>query len=266
VTRYEILPLDAVEPELATAPKPLVVTVTCSPRHGVDRTVEVAERVAALGHKPVPHVAARTIRDERHLDAVLERLAAAGVEDVFVIAGDGHAPAGPFEDALKLLPLVAGNRYAPPRIGVAAYPEGHPFIDDRVLEAALKAKAPLAAYMVTQLCFDPGALTRWLERTRAAGIDLPLYVGLPGAVDRRHLLEVSMRIGVGTSIAFVRKQRGLRRLLGSPTHTADQLHAALAPLVGGDGIEGLHYFTFNRLTATLAWEAERSRKWLIAST
>jgi methylenetetrahydrofolate reductase (NADPH) len=255
--RYEIMPFGGAEQEAATVPRPLVLTVTCSPRHGVDRGVELALRLAALGHDAVVHLAARMIRGPEHLDAVLESLAAAGLEDVFVIAGDAQAPLGPYTSALELLPLIAVHPARPRRLGIAAYPEGHPLIEPAVLEDALIRKARLADYMVTQLCFDPPGLLTWIERTRASGVDLPLYVGLPGMVDRRRLLEVSLRVGVGASVAFLRKQQGLRRLLGRPGSAADRLHEVFAPLVGDARlrIAGLHYFTFNRLRATLAWEA-----------
>ena len=119
-------------------------------------------------------------------------------------------------------------------------------------------KAPLADYLVTQMCFDPDAVVGWIIRLRAVGVRLPVYVGVPGAVDRRRLLEVSMRVGVGASIGFLRKQHGIRHLLGRPHHAADQLQAAIAPLAadGALGIAGMHFFTFNRLEATLAWLAE----------
>lgn len=266
-SRYEILPLGSVDAEVAAAPRPLAITVTCSPRHGLDRTVDVAARVAASGHQVVVHMAARTIRDADHLDAVLERLETSGIEDVFLVAGDGE-PTGPYASAVELLPIIAAHDRRPRRIGIAAYPEGHPLIDAQTLAAALREKAPLADYMVNQLCFDPATLLRWLEDTRAAGVDLPVYLGIPGPVDRRRLFEMSMRVGVGTSISFLRKQRGIRHLLGRRDHAADHLYHALAPLVGDPelGVVGFHFFTFNRLGATIAWHATRSPQLSIATT
>jgi methylenetetrahydrofolate reductase (NADPH) len=254
--RYEILPFGSAEDE-ARALDPLVITVTCSPRHGVDQTVDVVTRLAAQGHRPVPHLAARMIRDHAHVDELLERLAASGVEDIFVIGGDGEAPIGEFASAVDLLPIIAGHRLRPQRIGVGAYPEGHPLIDPETLDSALRGKAVLADYMVTQMCFDAAALLGWMERSRAQGIALPVYVGIPGAVDRRKLLEISVRIGVGTSITFLRKQQGgLKRLLGRPEHAGDRLHEEIAPMIGDPelGIAGIHYYTFNSLAATVAWD------------
>ena len=259
-TRYEILPFGTVEEEAAAAASPLVLTMTCSPRHGIDHTVEMAGRVAAQGHTVVVHLAARAVEDTGHLDRILERLATTGIDDVFVIGGDGQEPAGPFASAVDLLPLIAAHHRRPMRLGIGAYPEGHPLIEPRVLKAALHEKAQLADYMATQLCFDPKALISWVHQTRDAGIDLPLYVGIPGIVDRRRLLEVSMRVGVGTSIRFLKKQRGVGRLLGRPDHAANCLVQALAPLSSDLelGIVGFHFYTFNRLDATLAWERQLS--------
>ncbi|ADB52768.1 methylenetetrahydrofolate reductase [Conexibacter woesei] len=256
--RYEILPFGAWEAE-AAAVAPVTLTITCSPRLGVEHTLTVAERARALGHRVVPHVAARMVADRSHLDTLMERLAAAGIDDVFLIGGDAAAPAGAFDSAVELLPLMHAHELRPRRIGIGAYPEGHPLVDRATLADALCRKAAFADYMVTQLCFDPAALLRWIEQTRAAGVDLPSYVGLPGAVDRRRLLEVSMRVGVGDSIGFLRKQRGIRRLLSRPERAVERLGAAFAPLVGEPelAIEGLHFYTFNRLRATLAWEAQR---------
>jgi methylenetetrahydrofolate reductase (NADPH) len=259
--RFEILPMGSGEAAAMVLDHPAVLTVTCSPRHGIDHTVGVAERLQRHGHRAVVHLAARAVRDPEHLDVVLGRLAAAGMDDVFVIGGDASVPEGPYLSAGDLLETIADHPHRPPRIGIGVYPEGHPLIDAARLDDALARKSAHADYMVTQLCFDVPALLGWLEEVRARGIDLPVYVGIPGAVDRRKLLEISMRVGVGASVSFLRKQRGLGRLLGRPSHAADALHRAIDPLIGDPewGIVGFHYYTFNRLVETWEWEAGRQR-------
>jgi methylenetetrahydrofolate reductase (NADH) len=128
-----------------------------------------------------------------------------------------------------------------------------------VLDEALVRKDRIADYMATQLCFDPVVLLRWLEDVRESGIALPLYAGVPGPIERRKLLDVSMKVGVGASLRFVRKQHGLLSLLRRPGHEADELRDALLPQLGdpGLGIAGLHLFTFNELVATWRWSQER---------
>jgi len=253
--RFEILPFASGEREAARAPHPLTLTVTCSPRHGIDHTVDFATRVRGAGHVVIVHLAARMVRGADHLDEILERLDAAGIADVFLVGGDATAPLGPYGSALELLPELRAHRMAPRSIGVAGYPEGHPLIDEATLLAALREKDGMASYMTTQLCFDPQTVLQWLERMRWLGVALPAYVGIPGAVDPRRLLEVSLRVGVGASIRYARKQQGLKRLLGRRLHAAERLQAELRPAIGDPrwGIAGLHYYTFNRLLATVGW-------------
>ncbi len=246
--RYEVLPFPRAEQEAAEVGRPLTLTVTCSPRHGVDAALDVAARLRTLGHRVVPHLAARMVRDDRHLDRILTRLSDLNVHDVFLVGGDAPAPAGPFDSGEQLLPLLRAHPLAPRSIGVPAYPEGHPTIPDGVLQRSLAAKARWADYMVTQICFDPSVLLAWLARTREAGIGLPLYAGVPGPIDRRRLLEVSLRVGVGASVRTLRRQRGMRRLMGRAEPPTDALLAALDPQLGGElGVHGYHVFTFNDL-------------------
>jgi methylenetetrahydrofolate reductase (NADPH) len=256
VVQFEVLPFDRAAREAAELPEPVRLTVTSSPRHGADQTVDFAVRLAELGHTVVPHLAARAVRDEGHLSGLLARVAASGIDEAFVIGGDNTEPAGSYSSAGELLPLV---RERMSRVGVAAYPEGHPQIDPDVLARVLDEKSVHADYMVTQMCFDADALLRWLRDTRGRGVTLPLIIGLPGAVDRKRLLEVSMRIGVGPSVAYVRKQRGLRGLLRRPTTTADKLLKALTPCLEEPdlNVAGFHYYTLNALIDTWNWEREK---------
>jgi methylenetetrahydrofolate reductase (NADPH) len=251
--RFEVLPLDRTVEEAERLTQPLQLTVTCSPKHGPDETLEVAGRLRALGHSVTPHIAARMVRDEAHLDALLEGIADADLDGMFLIGGDADTQ-GPYASAGELLRVIADDPRRPGSIGIAGYPEGHPLISDEALDAAVQEKSHLADYVTTQMCFDPGAVRSWIVRQREMGLSLPVMVGIPGKVTRRRLVEMSARIGVGQSISFVRKQRGIRQLL-SRSSTVDRLYDALAPaLTLPDlGIAGFHFFTFNQLVDTWEW-------------
>ena len=124
-----------------------------------------------------------------------------------------------------------------------------------MLDAALEQKSEVADYIATQLCFDAKALLSWLAGVRNRGIEVPVYVGAVGPIERRRLLEISMRIGVGPSLRFVRKQRGLAALARSPFDSATRFYDAVASHIGDRrwGIAGFHFFTFNELVATRDW-------------
>jgi methylenetetrahydrofolate reductase (NADPH) len=258
--RYELLPFGAGEQEAMELGEPVRLTMTASPKQGLERSFELSAGLRRAGHGVTPHLAARMVRDRAHLDALLESASEAEIDDIFVIGGDPPEPAGPYDSAGDLIDELVTHPLRPARIGIAGYPEGHPAIGDEDLLEALRRKSEHADYLVTQLCFDPEVLLAWLRDVRREGIALAAYAGIPGPVDRRQLLEVSLRVGVGPSLSFMRKQRGLlRRLLRSPVHAAEHLHDALAPHVGDAelGLAGLHYYTFNELAATWSWDRER---------
>lgn len=257
--RYEVLPFRSSAEQAAEIVPPLRLTVTASPKHGIDRSVDHASTLRALGHDVTLHLAARMVESRQHLESILARAAEEGIDDMFVVGGDVQKPLGPYSSAAELLEELSGHPLRPAAIGVAAYPEGHPLIDDRELEAALEHKAQLASYMVTQICFDPDLLLDWLTQLRTNGIALPLYVGATGQVDQRRLLEVSVRVGVGPSLRFLRKRGAVGRLLrGSRDATqrfCDGIDAERAdPRLG---IVGFHFFTFNELVATWRWQQQQ---------
>jgi methylenetetrahydrofolate reductase (NADH) len=257
--RFELMPFARGEEEAAKLPEPVRLTVTCSPKHGIDRSVEVAIRLRELGHAVTVHLAARMVRDRGHLDDLLATMARAGVDDVLLVGGDATPPEGQYSSAVELLPVIHEHPQRPQAIGIGGYPEGHPLVDPDTLAKALEEKSQLADYITTQLCFDPDALLTWIRATRDAGVALPVVVGMPGLVDRRKLLEISMRVGVGPSLSFLRKQRRLRDLFRLSGSSGESLYDALAPHVGDPqlGISGFHYFTFNRLLETWRWEREK---------
>ncbi|TLW94492.1 methylenetetrahydrofolate reductase [Saccharomonospora piscinae] len=256
--RYEVLPLPGVLDQTGTLPAGTTVTVTASPSRGLDATVALCEKLAAQRLRAVAHLAARQIRDRAHLHELLDRLAGAELDEIFVVAGDAAQPAGPFADGLTLLREIEDSGRRPRRVGVPCYPEGHPAIPERRLWAALLAKQRHADYAVSQLCFDAAVVCRFLDTARERGVRLPVLVGLAGVVDAATLLRVGSRIGVGDSLAFVRANRAavaalVRPARYRPERFLSELGARVA--AGARAPGGLHFYTFNRVTATAEWVA-----------
>ncbi len=256
--KYELIPLKNVMRQAEFLPEGATVSVTASPAKGLDATIDLTLELAALGFDVIPHLSARLTRDHAHLDEVLTRLESQGVHRAFVVGGDAEDP-GQFFDGLALLEAIESRGHGLTEIGIPCYPEGHAFIPDDKLAQALRDKQRFASYMTTQMCFDPGAITSWIAAAREDGIELPVHVGLPGVAPLHKLASISARIGIGDSVRFLTKQKGLLGKLVRPGgYAPDELITALAdglvdPAVG---ITGFHVYTFNQVETTEAWRTE----------
>jgi methylenetetrahydrofolate reductase (NADPH) len=255
--RFEVLPTPSIEEKvLEHLPRDRVVTVTASPTKGLEATLMLAERLAAQGYPVVPHLAARMVRDRSHLAEVCERLSGAGVREVFVPAGDKSPPEGEYEGALDLLEDLTGLGRPFAEVGVTGYPESHPLIsDDRTIQV-MWDKRRHATCIVSNLVFDPAAVDSWLVRMRARGMDLPVWLGIPGPVERTKLLAMATKIGVGDSTRFLVKHRAAMLRLAAPGgFTGERFLKRCAPALArpGAGVVGLHVFTFNQVAETEQW-------------
>ncbi|HUZ21115.1 MAG TPA: methylenetetrahydrofolate reductase [Acidimicrobiales bacterium] len=253
----EIIPLKGVRDELSKMAPGTLVTVTCSPKFGLDRTVEYSELCVKEGFRVIPHVAARQVADEAELQYFIERIRGFGVRHLYVIGGDAAEPVGDFSSAGELLEAMSQMDHGFETIGVGCYPEGHPNISDEVLLEALKLKQRYASYMVSQLCFDAGAVVTWLHQMRAAGIDLPLHLGLAAPMHVTKLADLSLKIGVGSSVRYLTKQHGfLQNMLRMGAYRPERLLTQFGDALTSPElrIEQLHLFSFNQIGPTVAWQ------------
>jgi methylenetetrahydrofolate reductase (NADPH) len=219
----------------------------------------VAKRLRQAGLNPVPHIAARRLASA---DAAREFLALlrdeARVTRALLVAGDSRVPVGPFDSSAALLETGLLEAHGIRSIGFAGYPEGHPRIAESAIEAARDRKLAYAArngldaFLVSQFCFDPDAIVRWVERLRARGVTVPLRVGVAGIASIRTLLGYARRCGIGNSIrALGAEPISLPRLLTQqgPERAVRRIAAAAA----GASVDGLHFFPFGGFAQTARW-------------
>ena len=262
--RFELMPFDSFDDELTYLPDGATIAITTSPQLGIERTVERAEQAAADGYEPVPHIAARYVRDGDHLEEIARRLTEAGVTEIFVPGGDREEPVGEFESAYQLLVALDETEYSFEEVGITGYPEGHEFLDEETLRTEMDKKAPYATFIVTQLCYNPEAVIEWIEKIRGRGIDLPVEVGIPGVMKYSRLLQISRKVVVGDSVKFLRKTTGVvdfvRQIVGSRgTYKPDELVDGLGPYADDEEykISGIHIYTFNQTKDTEDWRRGR---------
>ena len=258
---FELVPMKGVEAAIADLAPASTVSVTCSPAKGLGATLDVAGRLLDLGHDAVPHLAARQVEDREHVARLAAWIRRCGLREVIVIAGDAPRPAGSYVDAISFLRDLFEHDTGLERVGVGAYPDGHPAIDRATLHEALHAKQALLAAAgvrgsaTTQMCFEAKRIRTWLSVERCEGFTMPVTVGIPGVVDRGRLLKVGMRIGVGASLRYLRKNRAaMSALLAPGGYDPTELVTAVASDAGELGVTALHSYTFNCVAETRAWQ------------
>jgi len=254
---YEVIPFKKTEEQvLANVPKDVRLTVTASPAKGQDATVDLTVKLAGHGYSVAPHFSAQQVRDRAHLADLVARCREAGITDVFVIGGDPTDTPTEFKHAHDLLVALHELDHGFTDIGIGGHPEGHPAVPEEELFQALKDKCALATHIKTQIVFDPQVILNWSRELKRRGIELPVHVGVPGAVHRQKLLRVSGSLGIGASASFLKKQQNLFwRFFLPGGYNPAKIIKGLAPHIGkpDNTLEGFHIFTFNDLHSTEAW-------------
>ena len=256
----EIIPVPGIEDKLDSLPSDMYLAVTCSPTKGVDETLELSEKLIERGFKVTPHIASKCVSGEKHLEAIIKKLDELGIESIFVPGGDRPEPMGDFNNALDLLKALKKLGHNLNKIGMAAHPEGHPDVSDEILMEALEEKKDLADFIVTQMCFDAEILNDWMNQIQKKGIELPVWVGLPGVIERGRLLKTSLRIGVGDSLRFLRKKSQVAtELMKSSIYNPDDLVRDITEIIdiNDSKLAGYHIYCFNQIETTEKWRTER---------
>jgi methylenetetrahydrofolate reductase (NADPH) len=175
----ELSPRDGLDAAALRALLPAGTTVFVNhpPRATHHDIVAACTRLRRAGLVPVPHLAARRLSSFTQLDDLLRRAAAeAAIERALIIAGDPERSLGPFRDSLDLLAGGAVERHGLAEVSFAVYPERHPRIDDRALDAALDAKLELARRrglkpsLVTQFGFAAAPIWARIAALRARNL------------------------------------------------------------------------------------------------
>ena len=156
-----------------------------------------------------------------------------------------------------LLPLCHTVR----TVGFPSYPDHHTVIPDSALDEALLAKQSLIAesglqgFTSTQMCFNARRIEEWLSGQRARGLVVPVHLGVPGAVERARLLSLGTRLGIGSSLRYLRKNSGaILRMFSPASYDPNKLIAPISRRAVELNITALHVFTFNSIETTAAWQ------------
>jgi methylenetetrahydrofolate reductase (NADPH) len=258
----ELIPMKSLETAREHLPTGATLSITASPVKGLEETQRLTEVFQAEGFDPVPHISARMVRDRAHCASIAHWLRDNGLKKMFLVGGDQDPP-GEYFDAVRFLEDFLEQDHGLDGLGVTSYPDHHAVISDEQLHEALHAKqtllnaAGLHGWCSTQMCFDATVIEAWLRKERAEGLTLPVHLGVSGVVDKAKLMTMGVRIGLGASLGYLKKNRAaITKMMTSTSYDPNDLLMPLSSAAVELGIEGVHMYTFNQVEATEQWRAE----------
>ena len=254
------------EPHLAELarelPQGTTVYVAHVPKASLADVVRVAIKVQALGLTASPHIVARRLESLAALRSALSGLAAGGVHQVLLVAGDLDKPVGEFPSTLEIVDSGALEQTGMQRVGVAGHPEGHRAVSDEALWGALAHKQAYAqrsgmkVHIATQFSFDPQAICDWDRKLTEHGIQLPVHVGIAGPTPLTKLVKFAMQCGVGASLRAVMKNMATMSKMARLATSPDEMLVGLLRGTSGNNATHLrqpHFFAFGGTIATAQW-------------
>lgn len=222
-----------------------------------DLTVGMTRRIKAeTGIEPMAHLtcvghSAAEIRE------VLDRLAAAGVTNVLALRGDPpkgaerfEAPPDGFAYASELASMIRDmGGFC---IAGACYPETHvdnPDPEDDL--ARLKHKVDQGAqFLISQLFFDNAAWFRFMERTKAAGITVPILPGIMPVTNVAQVERFTKMCGATIPEELARRLDRVRADDQAVMATGIEWAIRQCRELLAAGAPGIHFYTLNKSLAT----------------
>ena len=223
-----------------------------------DTTVAITGRIAReTSMVPLAHLTC-VGHTRAELEGILDAYVAEGVFHLMALRGD--PPEGP---RAEWSPTEGGLDYAVDlvglarsrgdfRIGVAAFPEGHPNSESLDVDAdRLVAKVDAGAeFAVTQMFFRADDYFALVERVRARGIDIPILPGIMPILNLNAIRRQSELVGTSVPEEIVSRLTAAGPDPAAVRAEGIKLAAKLCEELLAGGAPGLHFYTLNRSKAT----------------
>jgi methylenetetrahydrofolate reductase (NADPH) len=224
-----------------------------------DGTVEITKALKDdLGYETMAHLSCVGETTEG-LGATLDRIAAAGIENVFALRGDPprgqedfEQPEGGLGSAAELAAFIgSGWDFT---VGAACFPEVHPEAPDLETDLAyLKTKVDSGAgFLITQLFFDNQVYFDFVAAARRAGIEVPILAGVIPVAG----FAQTKRICAMCDAAIPPSLEAAFEAAGGDPEQEFQLGVAYAAQQCAElliaGAPGIHFYALNRAPATRA--------------
>ncbi|GAA4806108.1 methylenetetrahydrofolate reductase [NAD(P)H] [Nocardioides caeni] len=224
-----------------------------------DKTVAITGRIAReTSLVPMAHLTC-VGHTREEIEGILDSYVAEGVSHVMALRGDPQegpraewTPTdGGLDYAIDLVELA--SRRGDFRVGVAAFPEGHPSAASLDADAdVLVAKARAGAeFAVTQMFFRAQDYFDLVGRVRDRGVDMPILPGIMPILNLAAIRRQGELIGTNVPQDVVDR---IAAFDGDPAAVRAEgikVAAELCDELLAGGAPGLHFYTLNRSKATL---------------
>jgi methylenetetrahydrofolate reductase (NADPH) len=267
----EVMPRTAekIEDFRALLPKGTRVYIAHIEGTPIEDMVATSKRIAEEGFPVMPHFPARIIKDKATLARWIDMYQGeAGIEQALLLAGGVDKPQGDFHSSMQLLETGLFGAKGFKRLHVAGHPEGNRDIDPKGgtknVDEALQWKQTFSQSsdadmaIATQFCFEYKPVIDWANSLKAAGIDLPIHIGVAGPAKLQTMIKFAISCGVGASLRVLqRRAKDVTKLL-VPFEPGEFLsglaaHKAATP---DFNITNVHFFPLGGIKTNATWAIE----------
>ncbi|WP_188409490.1 methylenetetrahydrofolate reductase [NAD(P)H] [Agaricicola taiwanensis] len=219
-----------------------------------ERTHQTVTRlVRETDVKPAAHLTC-VAASKAEVDDVIRSYAAAGVRHIVALRGD---PVGGIGTTYEPHPegyaqsndLVAAiRRIGDFEVSVSGYPEGHPEsasidADIEILKRKVDAGATRA---ITQFFFDNDIFERYIEKVRAAGINVPVLPGIVPVHNFKQVSNFAAKTGASVPAWLAARFEGLDNDPATRQLVAAAVAAEQVLDLVDRGVTDFHFYTMNR--------------------
>ena len=237
------------------------VYVTYLPDEKSENVIETSKKINEEGLTAIPHLPARTIKDNSELEKYIGSLSEiAGCNKILVIGG-GSIQTGNIASSMQVLKTDLLSKYNFVQVGLAGHPEGNPDISDKELDKAIIEKNMFAQnvdfkmYLATQFFFESSSFEKWESHLISLKNNLDIHAGIPGPATLKTLISFATSCGISNSIRFLSKQvLNISKLATSKT--PDKLIVDLAEykqMNPSSKLAKLHFYAFGGIKKTSSW-------------
>ena len=228
-----------------------------------DRTLDLVTRIKRdLGMETMAHLTCVGSTREQ-IREVLERLVDDGIENVLALRGDPpegqkefQPVDGGFAHASELVRFIRDEGF-PLCVGAACYPEKHVEAADMASDLShLVAKVCADVdFLITQLFFDNEEYFAFVRRARGAGIDIPIVPGLMPITNVAQVHRFTSMCGARIPQELLRRLEIVQNDPSAVVATGVSWTLQQCNDLLDLGAPGLHFYTLNKSSATLAVHA-----------